>query len=94
MSGAGLFEVTLPAHRGSSSPEKCSNSFSTDIATLPSLSKGEPARPVRLSDHASPFHASPLGQEQALEHQSVIDGVHPAPLRKYTLDARQGLIDG
>jgi hypothetical protein len=24
------------------------------------LSKGEPARPVRLSDPASPFHASPL----------------------------------
>src|SRR3954470_15258729 len=52
---------TLPAHRGSSSVEKCSTSFSTDIATLPSLIKGEPQRPViRPSNPASPFHASPL----------------------------------
>src|SRR3954447_25853897 len=55
---------TLPAHRGSSSVEKCSTSFSTDIATLPSLIKGEPQRPViRPSNPASPFHASPLGWE-------------------------------
>src|SRR5512135_2221829 len=36
--------ATLPAHRGSSSAEKCSTSLSTDIAVLPSLSKGEPGR--------------------------------------------------
>src|SRR3954468_8909940 len=51
---------TLPAHRGSSSAEKCSTSFLTDIATLPSLMKGEPQRPVRPSNPASLFHASPL----------------------------------
>src|SRR4051794_13093530 len=34
---------TLPAHRGSASAEKCSTSFSTDIAILPSSMKGEPA---------------------------------------------------
>jgi hypothetical protein len=32
----------LPAHRGSSSAEKCSTSFSTDIAILPLLIKREP----------------------------------------------------
>src|SRR3954466_1695271 len=36
---------TLPAHRGSASAEKCSTNFSTDISTLPSLIKGEPAQP-------------------------------------------------
>src|SRR5215213_9376917 len=51
---------TLPAHRGSASAEKCSTSFSTDIATLPSLIKGEPAQPVSPSEPARPFHASPL----------------------------------
>ena len=34
---------------------------STDIATLPSLSKEEPERPVSPSDPAGPNHASPLG---------------------------------
>src|SRR3954470_19278572 len=34
---------TLPAHRGSARAEKCSTSFSTDIAILPSSIKGEPA---------------------------------------------------
>src|SRR4051794_22234207 len=53
---------TLPEHRGSSSAEKCSTSFSTDIAVLPSSTKGEPARPIRLSDPASPFHTSPLAR--------------------------------
>src|SRR4051794_30053403 len=51
---------TLPAHRGSASAEKCSTSFSTDIATLPSLIKGEPAQPVSPSEPAKPFHALPL----------------------------------
>src|SRR3954467_10187891 len=52
---------TLPAHRGSASAEKCSTSFSTDIAILPSSIKGEPAQPVSPSELARPFHASPLG---------------------------------
>src|SRR3954470_18819674 len=52
---------TLPEHRGSSSAEKCSTSFSTDIATLPSLTKGEPKRQSDRQNPASPFHASPLG---------------------------------
>src|SRR5215207_7730675 len=51
---------TLPAHRGSARAEKCSTSFSTDITTLPSLIKGEPAQPVSPSEPARPFHASPL----------------------------------
>src|SRR3954466_1718417 len=51
---------TLPAHRGSARAEKCSTSFATDIATLPSLIKGEPAQPVSPSEPARPFHASPL----------------------------------
>src|SRR3954465_3185963 len=52
---------TLPAHRGSASAEKCSTSFSADIAPLPSLIKGEPAQPVSPSEPARPFHALPLG---------------------------------
>src|SRR3954470_17947264 len=55
---------TLPAHRGSASAEKCSTSFSTDIATLPSLIKGEPAQPVSPSEPARPFHALPLGPRE------------------------------
>src|SRR6185295_8422582 len=51
---------TLPEHRRSSSAEKCSTSFSTDIATLPSLTKGEPKRQSDHQNPASPFHASPL----------------------------------
>src|SRR5688500_3393723 len=51
---------TLPAHRGSARAEKCSTSFSTDIAPLPSLIKGEPAQPVSPSEPAKPFHALPL----------------------------------
>jgi hypothetical protein len=38
----------------------CSTNFSTDIAALPSVTKGGRARLVRLSDPACPFHASPL----------------------------------
>src|SRR3954468_12203257 len=53
---------TLPAHRGSASAEKCSTNFSTDIATLPSLIKGEPAQPVSPSEPPRPFHALPLGK--------------------------------
>ena len=49
-----------PVALTNSSAEKCSTSFSTDIAVLPSLTKGEPARPIRLSDPTCPFHASPL----------------------------------
>src|SRR3954466_11014221 len=52
---------TLPAHRGSARAEKCSTSFSTDIVTLPSSIKGEPAQPVSPSEPARPFHALPLG---------------------------------
>src|SRR4051794_15882370 len=52
---------TLPAHRGSARAEKCSTSFATDIAILPSLIKGEPAQPVSPSEPARPFHALPLG---------------------------------
>src|SRR3954464_1071567 len=55
---------TLPAHRGSARAEKCSTSFATDIATLPSPIKGEPAQPVSPSEPARPFHASPLGQHR------------------------------
>src|SRR3954449_10672114 len=54
---------TLPVHRGSSSAEKCSTSFSTDIAVLPSLTKRKPARLIRTLDPTCPFHASPLGPE-------------------------------
>ena len=50
-----------PVALTNSSAEKCSTSFSTDIAVLPSLTKGEPARPIGLSDPTCPFHASPLG---------------------------------
>src|SRR3954447_18220332 len=57
---------TLPAHRGSASAEKCSTSFSTDIAILPSSIKGEPAQPVSPSELARPFHASPLVTETCL----------------------------
>src|SRR3954447_23050736 len=52
---------TLPAQRGSARAEKCLTSFSTDITTLPSSIKGEPAQPVSPSEPARPFHASPLG---------------------------------
>src|SRR3954470_3162646 len=51
---------TLPRHRGSASAQKCSTSFSADIAPLPSLIKGEPAQPVSPSEPARPFHALPL----------------------------------
>src|SRR4051794_14722760 len=54
---------TLPAHRGSARAEKCSTSFSADIATLPSLIKGEPAQPVSSSEPARPFHALPLAHD-------------------------------
>src|SRR5437868_8593365 len=51
---------TLPAHRGSARAEKCSTSFSADIAILPASIKGEPAQPVSPSEPARPFHALPL----------------------------------
>src|SRR5436190_7086696 len=56
---------TLPAHRGSARAEKCSTSFSADIATLPSLIKGESAQPVSSSEPARPFHALPLPEDLA-----------------------------
>src|SRR4051812_29646691 len=75
---------TLPAHRGSASAEKCSTSFSTDIATLPSLIKGEPAQPVSPSEPARPFHALPLGARGiiarcACNHEALLPftGLHP-----------------
>src|SRR3954447_25929388 len=52
---------TLPAHRGSARAEKCSTSFSADIAIPPSSLKGEPAQPLSPSEPARPFHALPLG---------------------------------
>src|SRR5215218_4230571 len=58
---------TLPAHRGSASAEKCSTSFSTDIATLPSLIKGEPAQPVSPSEPARPFQALPLASRHEIQ---------------------------
>src|SRR5215210_3531981 len=66
---------TLPVHRGSASAEKCSTSFSTDIATLPSLIKGEPAQPVSPSEPARPFHALPLGVEAVFDPEAVGDDV-------------------
>src|SRR3954467_13505456 len=51
---------TLPAHRGSARAEKCSTSFSADIAIPPSSLKGEPAQPLSPSEPARPFHALPL----------------------------------
>src|SRR3954453_21913657 len=62
---------TLPAHRGSTRAEKCSTSFSTDIAILPSLIKGEPAQPVSPSEPARPFHASPLGSIAGQTHEGL-----------------------
>src|SRR4051795_11070107 len=72
---------TLPAHRGSARAEKCSTSFSTDIAPLPSLIKGEPAQPVSPSEPARPFHASPLGWEgdqSSVTKTVVCDAMLPA----------------
>src|SRR3954447_8000619 len=65
---------TLPAQRGSASAEKCSTSFSTDIAILPSSIKGEPAQPVSPSELARPFHASPLGQQLIRDVLSLAQG--------------------
>src|SRR3954463_4964198 len=67
---------TLPAHRGSASAEKCSTSFSTDIAILPSSIKGEPAQPVSPSEPARPFHASPLGCSTRAEPQEPTSSVN------------------
>src|SRR5215210_1939014 len=69
---------TLPAHRGSASAEKCSTSFSTDIATLPSLTKGEPAQPVSPSEPARPFHALPLAGVASLRAWRLGDLVDKA----------------
>src|SRR3954453_17088573 len=63
---------TLPAHRGSASAEKCSTSFSTDIAILPSSIKGEPAQPVSPSELARPFHASPLVSAPVVGNASLV----------------------
>src|SRR3954453_12876089 len=65
---------TLPAHRGSASAEKCSTSFSTDIAILPSSIKGEPAQPVSPSELARPFHASPLPDRTTLATLAQVAG--------------------
>src|SRR3954466_15726337 len=62
---------TLPAHRGSARVEKCSTSFSTDIAILPSSIKGEPAQPVSPSEPARPFHASPLLSGTGQTHEGL-----------------------
>src|SRR5215213_4529886 len=70
---------TLPAHRGSVRVEKCSTSFSTDIAILPSLIKGEPAQPVSPSEPARPFHASPLGFTPRLRPKGQLKLVIPPP---------------
>src|SRR4051812_32589421 len=67
---------TLPAHRGSASAEKCSTSFSADIAPLPSLIKGEPAQPISPSEPARPFHTLPL----VWNHEHFLDG--PDALRR------------
>src|SRR3954465_13459149 len=63
---------TLPAHRGSARAEKCSTSFSADIAILPSSIKGEPAQPVSPSEPARPFHALPLSQWAVLVELLVV----------------------
>src|SRR4051794_1075414 len=65
---------TLPAHRGSARAEKCSTSFSADIAILPPLIKGEPAQPVSASEPARSFHASPL------EHDPILVDGSPEPV--------------
>src|SRR3954454_4243047 len=65
---------TLPAHRGSARAEKCSTSFSADIAPLPSLIKGELPQPVSPSEPARPFHALPLYHVRPLR----LDGPRPA----------------
>src|SRR3954466_6445593 len=95
---------TLPAHRGSARAEKCSTSFSADIAILPSSIKGEPAQPVSPSEPAKPFHALPLGvtpnrgADGSMAHRTqhshtnpVNQGAAPAALRAITLavDAAQ-----
>src|SRR3954447_13698984 len=67
---------TLPEHRGSSSAEKCSTSFSTDIAVLPSLTKRKPARLIRTLDPTCPFHASPLGPASLLRHGQRKSALH------------------
>src|SRR5829696_9345910 len=66
---------TLPAHRGSARAEKCSTSFSTDIAPLPSLIKGEPAQPVSPSEPARPFHALPLPDNPVRFIDAFVDGL-------------------
>src|SRR4051812_17491537 len=71
---------TLPAHRGSASAEKCSTSFSTDIAILPSSIKGEPAQPVSPSELARPFHASPLPRLHPHQRPSCLQAQPTAAL--------------
>src|SRR3954452_14636978 len=68
---------TLPAHRGSASAEKCSTNFSTDIATLPSLIKGEPAQPVSPSEPPRPFHALPLDVPQHPHRDGWVGAFRP-----------------
>src|SRR3954468_19085313 len=72
---------TLPAHRGSASAEKCSTSFSTDIAILPSSIKGEPAQPVSPSELARPFHASPLGIQVNVSGSNTVSYAGTARLK-------------
>src|SRR3954466_1527966 len=64
---------TLPAHRGSARAEKCSTSFSADIAILPSSIKGEPAQPVSPSEPARPFHALPLDPPRKRPSERIAD---------------------
>src|SRR3954451_22592582 len=69
---------TLPAHRGSARAEKCSTSFSADIAILPSSIKGEPAQPVSPSEPARPFHALPLSPTRG--PAGGLEGGSPGPV--------------
>src|SRR3954466_6296458 len=62
---------TLPAHRGSARAEKCSTSFSADIAILPSSITGEPAHSPRSSEPARPFHALPLTVHPGQTHDGL-----------------------
>src|SRR3982751_6928206 len=80
---------TLPAHRGSARAEQCSTSFSTDIAILPSLIKGEPAQPVSPSEPARPFHASPLGHDL-----TTVEILQPATHGVVVEQAAHGFVRG
>src|SRR4051812_7074019 len=86
---------TLPEHRGSSSAEKCSTSFSTDIAVLPSLTKRKPARLIRTLDPTCPFHASPLMQQRDQPGAALVDDLERLldPRSDHPGRPRQGVAD-